>query len=190
MNFLKFVSALGLALLLSFMLGNLVTYLWPPSVTGTAYETCYDQHPFPSSSDFGSNDEYVAAEEQATTARETCEKEQSQLFGDRQALAFQAALLRAVVAFMVLVVIAIVLHRRYPFLAGSLIAGGLLFLLIYPFTAQVGWLFDSLGSGATALTDVQRQVLLVEFVLQALGFAILVVADMQFFEKHSGEGRQ
>ncbi|MBI4022712.1 hypothetical protein HY375_00930 [Candidatus Berkelbacteria bacterium] len=181
MTFLKFVSAFGLAALLYFMLGNAMVYLYPPSSVELAYDTCYDRYPYPSQSEFGSTEEYTAAETQATNDRVACEKTESQISGDKQALVFQNALLRSVAVFIVLILLAIGVHRRFPFLSGSLLLGGLLFTLIYPFTAQWGGLMDLSGYGE--LTDVQKQVQLTKFVIEAIGFLALILGHVLFFER-------
>src|SRR3990167_8950820 len=100
MKFLKFIVATALAFLLWFLLGNIMSYAFPGTQTKDTTKSCYDQFKDPKREAYNDdNDAYLKAWQENQDKRSECQKTQTTAREDQQALAFQQALLRAVVTF-------------------------------------------------------------------------------------------
>lgn len=112
---------------------------------------------------------------------DACYKENSSKVQDQQAIAYQQGLIRAFVVMLLAVGAAALLFRRYPYLSGGLIGGGILFLIIYPLLQMSGFL--GLGYDTQTSSAIQDQLRMTKLIMASIGFIGLLAADVFFFEK-------
>jgi hypothetical protein len=183
MNFLKKVAAAAIAVLMVIFLNNLMAQIFPfdsdrPSYE-KAYEACKQYQP-----EYGTptkEGESAPIIKGSTDGYDKCYKEETKAVEDQQAINYQQGLIRAFIVMLLAVGAAAFLFRRYPYLSGGLIAGGILFLVIYPLMSMSG--FGGWGYATTTSSAVQQQLQMTKLIMATIGFIGLVVVDIFFFEK-------
>jgi hypothetical protein len=183
MGFLKKVTAAAIAVLMVIFLNNLMAKVFPHAADEPSYEKAYEacrQYQV----EYGTpvkEGEAAPIIKGNTEQYDTCYKEHTESIQDRQAINYQQGLIRAFIVMLLAVGVAAFLFRRYPYLSGGLIAGGVLFLIIYPLMNMSG--FGGWGFSTDASSAVQQQLQLTKLIMAAVGFFGLVAADLFFFEK-------
>ena len=175
MKFLKIIAAVALTSLIVIMVNNLFGLIFPAAEQSETEwnkqeQTCGNLRPTDSN-----------AQPTAYKAYDACAAKITKEFNDQRALQKQWALLRAVAALAILVAIAAMVSRKYPFLAGGLIMSGVVVVMIYPYLVSnsIFGYMEELSEG------IRQQVQLVKFITSLLGVAILSIGDLFFFEKNA-----
>lgn len=187
MNFLKRIIAVAIAVLMVIFLNNIMATVFKEKGTNLkyndVYETCKELQPtYGAPMESGETAPVVKGD---TAKYDECYKAQSKTVEDNRAIAYQQGLIRAFVVMLLAVGAATWLFRRYPYLSGGLIGGGILFLIIYPLM-QMGD-FMGFGYGYGVSSDVAMQLQTTKLIMASIGFAGLLAADILFFEKESKE---
>lgn len=187
MNFLKKVTAAAIAVLMVIFLNNVMATVFDDRVTdygyNSAYEECRDLMPVYGETPADGTAAKVNSGDQKKY--DECYKEKSAVVEDKQAVAYQQGLIRAFVVMLLAVAGAAMIFRRYPYLSGGLIAGGILFLVIYPLMNMTG--FGGWGYSTGTTSAIQQQLQTTKLILATIGFIGLVAADLFFFEKEPKE---
>lgn len=187
MNFLKRIISLAIAVLMVIFLNNLMAFVFPKSdklVTyDTAYQKCREFQPEYGTPVNSSVPAPIIKGDQ--TKYDECYREETKKVQDQEAISYQQGLVRAFVVMVLAVGIAAWQFRRYPYLSGGLIGGGVLFLIIYPLMNMSGFL--GFGYSQSTSSAVLEQLRLTKLIMASIGFVGLVVADLFFFEKEPKE---
>jgi len=182
MNFLKRIIALAIAVLMVIFLNNVMGMIFKEKgsslIYPDAYEDCRALQPEYSNPTDGSVPVIVKGD---SKKYDDCYREKTKSAEDERAVAYQQGLIRAFVVMLIAVGVAAWLFRRYPYLSGGLIGGGILFLIIYPLFQMSG--FFGWGYGGGVSSDIQQQLQVTKLIMATIGFVGLVVADLFFFEK-------
>ncbi|MEK7061934.1 MAG: hypothetical protein AAB942_00115 [Patescibacteria group bacterium] len=182
MKFLQRITSFCIAILLLIFLNNMMAFIFPQNAASSS-NIKSTMSPYTICQDKGGYYNGTAIDQTKKDAYNKCIIENTQTTNDEKALRFQSALLKAVVVLILIVGIAILMFKKFPYFATSLIAGGLLFALYYPSMAQFGSLGEFVSSGSLS-EGVQTQLRTTKFVLDLLGLVALSLADILFFEKH------
>ncbi len=186
MNFLKRITALAIAVLMVIFLNNVMAQAFPSDSSQATYEKVYEEcrqfQPEYGNPAEGQSAPIVKGDQDKY---DECYKEKSKTVQDQQAIRYQQGLIRAFVVMLLAVGAAAWLFRRYPYLSGGLIGGGILFLIIYPLMQMSG--FGGWGYDAGTSSAVQQQLQLTKLIMATIGFVGLVAADIFFFEKEPKE---
>lgn len=187
MNFLKRITSLAIAVLMVIFLNNVMATVFKDGGSNLRYDSAYEQcREFqPEYGTPTSNDTPAPVVKGDQTKYDECYKEKTESYQDKQAIAYQQGLIRAFVVMLIAVAAAAVLFRRYPYLSGGLIGGGILFLIIYPLMQMAG--FFGFGYDGGVSSAVQQQLQTTKLIMATIGFFGLVAADLFFFEKEPKE---
>lgn len=109
--------------------------------------------------------------------RALCNNSQNQ--ANQELINRQWALVRAGIILVLALIVAIKFFRRYPFLAGGLMIGGIMFLIFHPSFSN-----DLLGPEGASISVI-RQSQIVNGLIAAFALVGLIIGDVLFFEKDS-----
>ncbi len=186
MNFLKRIISVAIAVLMVIFLNNIMAAVFPKDANAygynDVYEKCRELQPEYSNPSEGGTPTVVKGD---TKAYDNCYKTESKTAEDQRAIAYQTGLIRAFVVMLLAVGAAAWLFRRYPYLSGGLIGGGILFLIIYPLMQMGDFLGFGYGSGVSS--NVAQQLKTTKLIMASIGFIGLLAADIFFFEKEPKE---
>ncbi len=183
MTFLKIIVSIAIAVVLLVFLNNFFAKVFPQSqfdsyyMTNDPYKKCEDLSPYLSGQEF-------KVDQAQQDKYDKCIKTAQQESNDKIAMESLCAWSKGVIVLIVLVVVAILLFKRFPFYSSALIGCGLLFLLTYPTIFRYGGV-DFLYVGTGDLSEsIKNQVAFFKLLISLVGFVALSAADLFFFEKH------
>ena len=182
MVFLKIIVSIAIAAVLLVFLNNLFARFSPVSTDySDGYSKCQHLSPY---KDIQVSTSENIIDRTMQDQYDKCIREKQQESNDQYALQNLYAWIKGIVVLLVLVSVAVLLFKKYPFFSSALIGCGLLFLLSYPTFSRYGGLDFLYGSGGDLSASVRNQVAIFKLLASLIGFLALSVADVFFFERH------